>query len=138
MKLSKAQESYSYASGTASTIARQIAFAGIGVVWVFNLSATHTEIAIPQQLRVVVFLLVVCLALDLLQYVFASLVWSIFARVLELRHASHTGGDPEMAASPYLNWPSLACFWGKLAVLVVAYIYLATFIASRLYVSPAV
>lgn len=137
VKLSKAQQSYSDASGTASTIARQIAFAGVGVVWVFNLPATHAAIVIPQQLKVVVLLLVACLALDLLQYMFASLIWSVFARILELRHAHQAGGDPEMEASPYLNWPSLGCFWGKLVVLFVAYIYLAMFIASRLYVSPA-
>jgi len=138
VKLSKAQESYSYFSSTASTIARQIAFAGIGVVWVFNLPAPHTAIAIPQPLRVVVLLLVVCLALDLLQYAYGSLVWAVFARILERGHANRSDEDPEMDASPYLNWPSLACFWVKLVVLVIAYICLAAFIASKLHASTPV
>lgn len=138
VKLSKAHEAYSYSSNTASTIARQIAFAGIGVVWVFNLRAPHAAIAIPQPLRVVVLLLVVCLALDLLQYAYGSLVWAVFARILERRHANWPDEDPQMDASPSLNWPSLTCFWGKLVVLVIAYIYLAAFIASKLHASSPV
>lgn len=138
VRLSKAQDSYAYFSGTASTIARQIAFAGIGVVWIFNISSTHATIAIPQQLKFVLLLLVVCLALDLLQYVIASVTWSVFARVLERRYPHRSTNDPEMDASPYLNWPALVCFWAKLAMLVFAYIYLAVFIASRLQVQTAV
>lgn len=132
MKLSKAQDAYRDNSGTASTIARQIAFAGIGVVWVFNLPTSHAQIAIPQELRFVVLLLVVCLALDLLQYVFASFIWGIFARILECRPQSRPVDDPEMDAPPYLNWPALVFFWGKLAALITAYIILAIFIVSRL------
>lgn len=132
MKLSQARESYYSSSGTASAVARQAAFAGIAVIWIFNTPTKHVTIAIPSQLQLVTLLLVICLALDLLQYVFASIVWGAFSRILERRYPHRLSEDPEMDASPFLNWPCLGCFWGKLLVLVTAYVCLATFIVTKL------
>jgi hypothetical protein len=138
MELSEARRGYYEQSGTASSVARKAAYAGIAVVWVFNIPANHALLAIPSQLRLVAFLLVVCLALDLLQYVFASLVWGAFARILERRAHKQSAVTASMDAPFYLNWPSLVCFWGKLLVLVVAYIFLARFIAASLMVASSV
>ncbi|HET8554584.1 MAG TPA: hypothetical protein VFL78_07135 [Rhodanobacteraceae bacterium] len=132
MKLSKAQENYSYASGTASSICRQLAFAGIAIVWVFNLPTSESPVHVPQQLQVVILLLVVCLVLDLLQYVVASLIWSYFARRIELEFPNDHADDPDMAAPAILNWPALVCFWSKIVVLLVAYIFLAVFVGGKL------
>jgi len=132
VKLSQARESYYFNSGTASSVARQAAFAGIAVIWVFNLPTKQTAIAIPQQLQVVALLLVVCLVLDLLQYVTSSIVWAVFSRILERKHPHRLSENPEMNAPPYLNWPGLACFWGKLLILIIAYIHLATFLLAKL------
>ena len=132
MKLSKAQETYYAQSGTASTVARQIAFAGIAVVWLFNTPVEAKRISLPEELIFVVLLLVSALALDLLQYVLASLIWSVFARRIEHRMSHRLRDDPEFPASPYLNWPALACFWAKLSVVVIAYIFLARFLFKQM------
>lgn len=132
MRLSQARESYYSSSSTASAVARQAAFAGIAVIWIFNTPAKKAIIAIPPPLQMVALLLVICLALDLLQYVFASIVWGAFSRILERRQSHRLSEDPEMSASPYLNWPCLACFWGKLLFLVAAYVCLATFIITKI------
>jgi hypothetical protein len=132
VKLSQARESYHFNSGTASSVARQAAFAGIAIIWVFNSPTKQLVVAIPQQLQAVALLLVICLALDLLQYVVSSIIWSVFSRILELKYPHRLSEDPEMDAPPYLNWPCLACFWGKLFVLMAAYIRLAMFLLANL------
>ena len=132
MKLTDARSAYYEHSGAASSIARKAAYAGIAVVWVFNAPSGNSLVAVPSQLRVVALLLVICLALDLLQYICATIIWGRFAHILERRmHRSNSTCD-EMDAPTYLNWPSLLCFWGKLMALLVSYVYLATFIATGL------
>lgn len=138
MDVSEARDAYYDCSGNASSIARKAAYAGIAVVWVFSVPAGHAALAINPQLRLVALLLVLCLALDLLQYVFGSLIWGAFARLLEHRAHKQGSASASMDASPYLNWPSLVCFWGKLLALVVAYICLARFIAATLTASSTV
>ena len=102
------------------------------MIWIFNTPTKHVTIAIPSQLQLVALLLVICLVLDLLQYVFAAIVWGVFSRILERKYPHRLSEDPEMDASPFLNWPCLGCFWGKLLVLVAAYAYLTTFIITRI------
>ena len=136
MELSDARAAYYEQSGTASSVARKAAYAGIAVVWVFNVPANHALHTVQPKLLLIALLLVVCLALDLLQYVLASLVWGAFARILERR--SHAAGVTHMEAPFFLNWPCLVCFWGKLLVLIAAYICLARFIAVSLVVATSV
>ena len=129
MKLSEAREAYYSYSGNASTVARQLAFAGIAVVWLFNTKVAGQPIALPHPLLQVAFLLVVTLAFDLLQYVSASLIWGAFARRHEKQIEPHRrNDDPDVDAPAYLNWPAIACFWLKLASLLIAYGWLATYL----------
>lgn len=138
MELSEARSAYYGHSGTASAVARKAAYAGIAVVWVFNIPNGHVLLVIPFQLRVVALLLVTCLALDLFQYLFASLIWGAFTRLLE-RKAHRLGvAAATMDAPPWLNWPSVVCFWGKLLALVAAYVWLAHYIAGGLVAAPPV
>ena len=132
MKLSEAKAAYYAQSGTASTVARQIALAGIAVVWLFNAPVGPERIALPEELVLVALLLVITLALDLLQYVLASLIWSVFARRLEHQMSHCLEEDPEGPASPFLNWPALGCFWAKMLVVILAYWLLARFLFKQL------
>jgi hypothetical protein len=74
MKLSEARECYYSHSGNASAAARQIAFAGIAVVWVFNQPQSGQLLALPDALVMVLLLLCATLACDLLQYAFSAAV----------------------------------------------------------------
>ena len=117
MKLSVARDCYYGRSGDASSVARQIAFAGIAVIWVFNRATPERPVGLPEELVHVAFLLVLALALDLLQYVVGSAIWGIFARIHESRLRHRIKEDPDEDASPYLNWPAIGLFWSKLFVL---------------------
>ena len=67
MKLSAVRDCYYSHSGNASAAARQIAFAGIAVVWVFNQPVTNHTLNLPEQLVSALLFLCAALALDLLQ-----------------------------------------------------------------------
>ena len=60
----------------AGTICRQLAFAGIAVVWLFKLG-NDAAAAIPTDLVVPLALLVVSLALDLFENAVGVLIWGI-------------------------------------------------------------
>lgn len=118
MKLSDYRDAYYTHSGTASSVARQAAFAGIALIWIFN-SKTGDEILLPVQLLWPTLFLIVGLGLDLLQYVVASAIWGVFHRIKEKELGAIP--DPDVSAPPYLNWPALFFFWGKLVAITAGY-----------------
>lgn len=122
MKLSEARDAYYSHSASASTVARQLGFAGIALVWVFQQPADQL-VVLPAALRAPTILLILGLGLDLLQYAISALLWGAFARHHERRKSSAA------QAPPWINWPALFCFWGKLGSVVCAYTLLLTFVA---------
>lgn len=128
MRLSVAREGYYAHSASASSSARQIAFGGIAIVWLFNSPSDLQAIRLPSELLLPVAFLATALALDLLQYTSSALLWGQFARRIERRMSHRLSEDPEMDASPYLNWPGLACFWVKIASVCIAYWFLGAFL----------
>ena len=132
MKLSEARESYYSNSARASELTRQLAFAGIALVWIFNSPVQNQSIALPRELMLVSLWLVLALILDFAQYVLGTLIWGFFSRRVEVKKPHRVGEDVEFAASPFMNWPGLICFWAKLAVLAFAYFKLGSFILTKL------
>ncbi|ELV8595256.1 hypothetical protein [Vibrio fluvialis] len=116
MKLSDSREHYYTATGSLSTVARQLAFAGIAVIWIF-VQKQGTQYIIPQSLLWPLYLFVLGLAFDLLQYVYASAAWGIFSRSKELS----VGPETKFKAPPYINWPTNVFFWLKSSALILAY-----------------
>jgi hypothetical protein len=115
MKLSKYRETYYEFSGKASDVARQLAFAGIALVWIFRIDSRPAP-SLPREL-----------ALDLLQYALAALIWGTFHRYHEKR-LKDKRKDPELTAPPYFNWPAQICFLIKLVSVVIAYILIINYI----------
>jgi hypothetical protein len=126
MTLKDVRESYYTFSGKASDVLRQLGVAGMGVVWVFKVQANGVA-AIPRPLLFPALLLVTGLFLDLLQYVLASAVWGSYARILERRS---TRADAAISAPAWLNWPALACFWGKVLAILWAYAGIGVYVHS--------
>lgn len=135
MKLSEARKSYYNHSGSASAVARQIAFAGIAMVWVFNQPQTGHPIGLSSQLSLALLLLCASLAADLLQYTLSAAIWGFYARrkEKELRHRFHE--DPDIEPPAPLNWPGIVMFWLKLLLLFSAYFVLACFLIEILITS---
>lgn len=117
MKLSNCRKDYYEFTAKASDVSRKLAFAGIALIWVFK--EDHLN-KVPSPLLFPALLFVVALALDLLQYAYGAAVWGFRARCEEkkLRDRSQ---DPEFSVSPFWNWPTDGCFWGKIGLVVWAY-----------------
>lgn len=125
MKLSDYRSTYYEYTGTASSVSRQAAFAGIALIWVFN-NKTGSNISLPIELLWPTLFLVIGLGLDLLQYLISSAIWGLFHRLKEKKHGPTL--DPELTAPVYFNWPGLFCFWGKLVSILVGYALLFNFV----------
>jgi len=128
MNINDYRETYYALSGKASDVCRQLAFAGIALIWIFK-EDKGGPLAVPDALLLPAALFVIALALDLVQYVYGSLAWGAFSRYHEGRQISATA---ELSAPMYINWPTLFCFWLKLTLCIVSYALVLTHIASLL------
>ena len=129
MTLSDYLASYYELSGKASDVARQLAFAGIAIIWVFHQGSGGT-VAMPIALIGPAALFIGGLACDLLQYVSGTLIWGAFHRIQEQRLGA--GSKKPLTAPVYFNWPGLLFFWSKLALILIAYALLLAYMMTAL------
>lgn len=133
MKLSEARENYYCHSAAASAGARQLAFAGIAAVWVFNQPQDQPGIALPPILTWAMILLCFSLACDLLQYATSSAIWGYFHRVKEKELAAKSiTADANVSAPRWFNWPGIVFYWSKLTLIIAAYVCIAAFLFIHL------
>lgn len=133
MKLSKYKDDYHEFSGKASNAARQLAFAGIAVIWIFKIGDNHRP-QIPEPLLLPLILLVFTLAFDFLQYVVSSFIWGYFFR-REEKKLSNISQDPVVSAPYYYNWPGKTFYRLKLFTVLLAYGFLIKFFWMLLFAS---
>ena len=123
--LAEVDETKNAATGRASDVARQLAFAGLAVVWILREASGNP---IGPSLVVPLLLLVACLSLDLLQYVWCSFVWTIFYNYQFEKH----GSDQKRVDIPgAINWVSYGCFWLKILALVLGWGALGDVVNSK-------
>lgn len=128
MKLSDHKSSYYDHTASASSVARQIAFAGIAFIWIFKRESTGS-ITLPTELLWPAILLILGLTSDLLQYFSASAIWGVFHRTKEKQGIKQ---NEEIQASIYLNWPSLAFFWIKLFSITIGNILILSYALKKI------
>lgn len=76
MRLNEAREFYYFHTGKTSEIVRQLALAGIAVIWIFKVGQTQ----IPPELLLPLYLIAATLVLDFFQYFVAATIWGVFSR----------------------------------------------------------
>jgi hypothetical protein len=130
LKIADYQATYRDLSGTASELARTLALSGIAVIWVFAVTTHDDQQKLPDALLLPGILIIASLALDLLQYVLGAAVYGICARVLEYKKVSP---EREMNHPSWFNWPAIACYWGKLGAIGIAYYYLLDYMFCNLF-----
>ena len=79
MKLSEFRKDKDTLTGKASDVSRQLAYAGIAVVWIFKQTENGVS-SVPKEFLLPIFLFAASLAADLMQYVYAGIAVSIFHR----------------------------------------------------------
>jgi hypothetical protein len=129
MNLKDARDNYYFYSGKTSDIIRQLALAGIALVWLYKVDQGGQD-KIPVALHDPVILIVLTLTLDLLQYAIATAIWGIYQRRKE--KAGITVGV-DFAAPPSINYPTIFLFWAKVASVLSAYIMLLQHIYIRIF-----
>lgn len=123
MLLSEAWDQKNFATGKASDIARQLAFAGIAVIWLFKTSDATKPV--PADYLWPLWLFLVALLFDLIQYLYAGIAWSAFSYIRDGQHGS--AGSTEIAdASGWLDVPTWIFFGLKMAFMTAGYIALLT------------
>ncbi|HCE59209.1 MAG TPA: hypothetical protein DER09_15580 [Prolixibacteraceae bacterium] len=124
MKLSEYKQDYYTFTGKLSDINRQIAFAGIALIWIFKKNDGENLI-ICYELVLPAILLAIALGSDIMQYIYQSITWAIFYRYFEKRI---NNDDTEIYAPSILNYPSWFFFIVKVALVLIAYIFIIDFL----------
>lgn len=122
MKLDEARRHYYELSGLASSSARQLAFAGIAVVWILA-TDDHVVDMSTVELRTPLLAFVLALALDLIQYYAGAAFWGAYSRLKEMHKQSKNKGKYKNAPS-WANWLPLLGFWAKGAAVAWGYFLL--------------
>lgn len=125
------REQYYTASTKAGDIARQLGLAGIALVWLFQRTEKNVpdSYSLPEELYAPTLWIVISLALDLLQYVYKSILWGWVQRHLEKKYSPDI--TQSYLVSEYFNWPTLGLFWAKLFSIGVAYFLLLVFVIGH-------
>ncbi|MEA5080027.1 MAG: hypothetical protein VB024_00200 [Dysgonamonadaceae bacterium] len=133
MKLSDYKETYEYFSGKVSDIARSLSFMGFGFVWLLigGLDG-FTKEKIPALLMWVLGLLVVYLILDLIHYIYQTIVWYCHFKKLEKDHGPNTTKNDLLGPESY-NICGWHIFGFKIFTLITAYVVLLKYIFELLF-----
>ena len=129
MNLADYRASYYEFSGKASDVARQLAFAGIALIWIFHETGAG-PIVIPKRLIWPAALFICGLGFDLLQYGTGALIWGTFHRHQEKRLG--VDSKKSLSAPAWLNWPGIFFFWSKLLLVLGGYALLLGYVLSVL------
>lgn len=130
MKLSGYKKAYEDLSGLASTVSRQLALAGIALIWIFKTEVKGVY-CLSTTLLIPSWILIFGLTCDLLQYVCGAIIWGSFHRYHEKKKAI-IDDDPFLLANPYLNWPANTLFVLKIVSVITAYIFLLNFVWNKI------
>ncbi|MCF8078614.1 MAG: hypothetical protein K9K88_04955 [Desulfobacterales bacterium] len=86
MKLEDYKKKYMEFSKKASDISRQLAFAGIAILWIFKVTEKGI-FRVPDELILPGLLFVITLALDLSQYLAGTIIWGALFHYQEHKNA---------------------------------------------------
>ncbi len=130
MKLSGIRKAYEELSGKLSDIVRQLAFAGIGIIWIVRLNKPDSSVSISPELSLPLILLVVTLFFDTLQYLISTIIWHSF---YHKSYKKNPNEDREVNENESWNIPCWIIFYIKVVILMAAYIFLFIYLWKILF-----
>ncbi|MFH0843715.1 MAG: hypothetical protein V1903_14010 [Bacteroidota bacterium] len=129
-KLSDYKIVYEEASLKVSDLTRQMALAGIAIIWIFRQTDQQNQL-ICKELIPPLLLFVTTLTFDILQYIYKTIAWYIFFRNRE-KKVKKKNPDPLTQAKPIMNRPAWICFWIKVISLITGYILIFVYLFDKL------
>lgn len=112
-------------SAKASEIIRQMALGGVAIIWIFRTAQQGPDQIPPGELVPPIFLFLLCLGADLMQYIAGTLLWQYHTR------EAQKSGKKEFTAPAWINYPAWWLFGIKALLVAVAYLYLILYFAAR-------
>jgi hypothetical protein len=144
MNLKEANELITDRTAKLGDIIRQLALAGIGIIWIFKKDVAG-QAAIPRDLFRPGILIITSLALDLLQYTITSILWIAYYRIKEnefkrrktLGRKTDTArieelGKIEFEIPDWFNRLQYFFFWTKVFSIVIAYYFLLSYLLKNI------
>lgn len=129
MNLGEVRQAYYDFSGKLSDNVRQLNFAGIAVVWIFRVGQDTGGIPFAQRLIFAMAFFVCSLGLDLLHYIWSTIVWGCFSRYKERQEVR----EEEVFGAPrWFNRPSITFLCMKVIACIVGYVVLLIHIGTNL------
>jgi hypothetical protein len=113
-----------------SDINRNLAFAGIAIIWIFKIQINEKYI-IPDNLLLPLYLIIICLMLDILQYLFQSIIWTLFHRRKENEGIVE---DEHIEAPKWYSNVSYVFLFSKVAVNITGFIILFIHLSKALFI----
>jgi hypothetical protein len=126
VKLQGYREAFYTFSGKASDLNRQLAFAGIAIIWLFKKEPV-SGLTVPRELVFPGLLIVSSLAVDMLQYTIASVLWRWFYRSKEKLNISE---EKDIKHGVWWERPIWIAFWLKIILVLSAYGFLIEYLWS--------
>ena len=125
MKISDYINTYHEFSALTSTVARQLIFSGIALIWIFKIG-NNGDYSLSIDLLAPIMALLIALSLDLGQYLIASIIWYFFYRYHEEKRNS-IDDNADIEAPVGFTYIINAFFILKIIFVIVAYYYLIKF-----------
>lgn len=125
--LSEIDKTKNDATGRASDVGRQLAFAGIATAWLLRNDAALRPLS--NVLLLALLLLSGALLVDFLQYVHCSRIWK---RFYNEQFDLHGSDDARVDIPPSLTAPMYNFFWAKFCLLLAGYLFLIIGAALKL------
>lgn len=131
LTLDHINEAKDTASGTASSLSRQVAFAGLAFLWIFK-EESEQGLQLPEELFQPAVCLILAILCDLLQYVSTYIIY--WLRLVHLERKEGCDRTKEHEHPGWMNFPAQLFFSTKLLLVLVAYCLLLSFAITT--VSP--
>lgn len=128
-RLADIDQAKNEATGKASDVGRQLAFAGIATIWLLREEESLRPFS--SSLLAALVLLAVALLTDFLQYVYCSFVWRRFYNKHFDRHKSD---DAKVDIPHSLSGKIYLFFWFKIAALTCGYVFLLSGAIQKLHI----
>jgi len=131
MKLSDYIDTYEEFTSIASKLSRNLCFAGIAIIWIFNVTSTQ-ESTLPNGLFLPLLFFAVTLFFDLMQYVYGGFAYYLFYMIR--RKKLKEGEEDKVDVDPPkgINIPTWTLFIIKILTLGIAYYYLIKFLFEKI------
>jgi len=139
MKLTGYKETYHRASAKLSEISRYIAFAGIGLIWIFTKETS--DLRIPDTLIIPALLLACSLFFDMLQYLLKSIFYERFYTLrrktekVEEEKAILKGEEYKFKDYEHPRWWKMVtniCWYLKITLVFIAYGFIIVYLINTL------